>query len=60
MQASPRAAPKEAEVPLDVKAVGFNFRDVYERESHGHGQKPPAFIGVEGAGVVAGTADRVA
>jgi NADPH:quinone reductase len=45
---------------VDVEAVGVNFRDVYEREGHGYGAEPPAVIGVEGAGVVAGTGERVA
>jgi len=56
----PEPSPKDDEVLVDVKAIGVNFRDVYEREGHGYGQKPPAIIGVEGAGVVAGTAERVA
>jgi len=53
-------APKDGEVLVDVKAVGVNFRDVYEREGHSYGQKPPAIVGVEGAGVVVGTSERVA
>jgi NADPH2:quinone reductase len=56
----PDPTPKGGEVLIDVQAVGVNFRDVYEREGHGYGQKPPAIIGVEGAGVVAGTSERVA
>ena len=40
--------------------MGVNFRDVYEREGHGYGSSPPAIIGVEGAGTVAGTGERVA
>jgi len=56
----PEPSPQDAQVLVDVKAVGVNFRDVYEREGHGYGQKPPAIIGVEGAGVVAGASERVA
>lgn len=56
----PDPTPNDGEVLVDVQAVGVNFRDVYEREGHGYGQKPPAIIGVEGAGVVAGTQERVA
>ena len=56
----PEPTPKHGEVLVDVQAVGVNFRDVYEREGHGYGAKPPAVIGAEGAGVVAGTDQRVA
>ncbi|HKW58882.1 MAG TPA: quinone oxidoreductase [Candidatus Dormibacteraeota bacterium] len=56
----PEPTPKHGEVLVDVQAVGVNFRDVYEREGHGYGAQPPAIIGVEGAGVVAGTSERVA
>jgi NADPH2:quinone reductase len=50
----------DGKVLLDVEAVGVNFRDVYEREGYGYGAKPPAIIGVEGAGRIHGTDDRVA
>jgi NADPH2:quinone reductase len=40
--------------------VGINYRDVYEREGNGYGSPPPAIIGVEGAGTVADTGERVA
>lgn len=53
-------SPGDGEVLVDVEAVGVNFRDVYEREGHGYGATPPAVIGVEGAGVLAGTGERVA
>jgi NADPH2:quinone reductase len=48
-------------VLVDVEAVGVNYRDVYERE----GRPPysagvPAIVGVEGAGTVVGTGERVA
>ena len=52
--------PGPGEVLIDVEAVGVNYRDVYEREGRGYGSKPPAIIGVEGAGTVAGTGERVA
>jgi NADPH:quinone reductase len=52
--------PGEGEVLVEVEAVGVNFRDVYEREGHGYGSQPPAIIGVEGAGRIRGTSERVA
>ena len=57
---TPEPAPRDGQVLVDVHAVGVNFRDVYEREGQSYGSKPPAIIGVEGAGVISGTADRVA
>ncbi|MGA2928940.1 MAG: alcohol dehydrogenase catalytic domain-containing protein, partial [Solirubrobacteraceae bacterium] len=56
----PEPTPAAAEVVVDVEAVGVNFRDVYEREGRSYGSPPPAIIGVEGAGTVAGTGERVA
>ena len=50
----------EGEVLVDVEAVGVNYRDVYEREGNGYGAPAPAIIGVEGAGTVVGTGERVA
>ncbi|MGZ4187310.1 MAG: quinone oxidoreductase family protein [Solirubrobacteraceae bacterium] len=52
--------PADGEVTVDVEAVGINYRDVYEREGHGYGATPPAIIGVEGAGTIADTGERVA
>ena len=52
--------PRDGEVIVDVDAVGINYRDVYEREGRGYGATPPAIIGVEGAGTIAGTGERVA
>ena len=52
--------PGDGEVLVDVEAVGVNYRDVYEREGRGYGSTPPAIIGVEGAGTIAGTGERVA
>jgi len=53
-------SPGDGEVIVDVDAVGINYRDVYEREGRGYGATPPAIIGVEGAGTIAGTGERVA
>ena len=51
----------EGEVLVDVEAIGVNYRDVYEREGAGHSSAtPPAIIGVEGAGTVASSGERVA
>jgi NADPH2:quinone reductase len=47
-------------VLIDVEAVGINYRDVYERNGGGYGSAPPAIIGVEGAGKIADTGERVA
>jgi NADPH2:quinone reductase len=52
--------PGDGEVLVDVEAAGVNFRDVYEREGNGYGSPPPAVIGVEGAGTVRQTGERVA
>jgi NADPH:quinone reductase len=52
--------PADGKVLVDVEAVGVNFRDVYEREGLGYGARPPAIIGVEGAGRIHGSDDRVA
>jgi NADPH2:quinone reductase len=53
-------SPGDGEVIVDVGAVGINYRDVYEREGRGYGSIPPAIIGVEGAGTIVGTDERVA
>jgi NADPH:quinone reductase len=44
---------------VDVAAAGVNYRDLYEREGS-YGGDLPAIIGVEGAGSVVGTGERVA
>ncbi|HSC03536.1 MAG TPA: quinone oxidoreductase [Solirubrobacteraceae bacterium] len=49
----------EGEVLVDVEAVGINYRDVYERQGGGYGSAPPAIIGVEGAGKIHDTGERV-
>jgi len=55
----PAPEPGPGRLLVDVAAVGVNYRDVYEREGS-YGGDLPAIIGVEGAGSVAGTGDRVA
>lgn len=53
-------SPGHGQALVDVEAVGVNFRDVYEREGNGYGSEPPAIIGVEGAGTLGETGERVA
>jgi NADPH:quinone reductase len=55
----PSPVPGEGEVLVDVEAVGINYRDVYERVGGGYGSEPPAIIGVEGAGRIHDTGERV-
>src|ERR1700733_20029 len=56
----PAPTPGEGEVLVDVEAIGVNYRDVYEREGDGYGSPPPAIIGVEGAGRIHDSGERVA
>jgi NADPH:quinone reductase len=56
----PEAVAEEGEVLVDVEVVGVNYRDVYEREGQSYGSAPPAIIGVEGAGTISGTGERMA
>lgn len=56
----PDPTPGNGEVLVEVQAAGVNFRDVYERQGVGYGSAPPAIIGVEGAGTIAPTGERVA
>ncbi len=56
----PDPQPAEGQVLVDVEVAGVNYRDVYEREGRSYGEKPPAILGVEGAGVIAETGQRVA
>jgi NADPH:quinone reductase len=60
LQDRPTPTPSDGEVLVEVEAVGVNYRDVYERNGGGYGSAPPAIIGVEGAGTIAGTGERVA
>jgi NADPH2:quinone reductase len=55
----PAPAPAPDEVLVDVEAIGINYRDVYERNGGGYGSPPPAIIGVEGAGRIHDTGERV-
>jgi NADPH2:quinone reductase len=56
----PDPQPRDGQVLVDVAAAGVNYRDVYEREGRGYGSTPPAVLGAEGAGTIAGTGERVA
>lgn len=49
----PDPSPRHGQVIVNVEGVGVNYRDVYEREGRDYGSKPPAIIGVEGAGTAA-------
>jgi NADPH2:quinone reductase len=53
-------SPSEGEALVEVEAIGVNYRDIYEREGSGYGSNPPAIIGVEGAGRLSDTGERVA
>jgi NADPH:quinone reductase len=55
----PDPAPTDGKVLVEVEAIGVNFRDVYERERPGYGSEPPAILGVEGAGRIVGSGERV-
>ena len=56
----PAPTPGAGEVLVDVEAIGINYRDVYERQGGGYGSPAPAIIGVEGAGRIHDTGERVA
>jgi NADPH2:quinone reductase len=60
LQDRPAPTPADREVLVDVEAIGINYRDVYERRGGGYGAEPPAIIGVEGAGKIAASGERVA
>jgi NADPH:quinone reductase len=51
--------PGPGQLLVDVAVAGVNYRDIYEREGQ-YGGDLPAIIGVEGAGSVTGSGDRVA
>jgi NADPH2:quinone reductase len=55
----PAPEPGTGQVLVEVAAVGVNYRDVYEREGS-YGGDLPAIVGVEGAGTVVGSGERVA
>jgi NADPH2:quinone reductase len=50
----PDPSPRDGQMLVNVESAGVNYRDVYEREGRDYGSKPPAIIGVEGAGTTAG------
>jgi len=56
----PDPTPADGEVLVDVEAIGVNYRDIYERDGTSYATALPAVIGVEGAGTIAGTGERVA
>lgn len=56
----PDPSPVDGQVLVEVEAAGVNFRDVYEREGREYVIQPPAIVGVEGAGTVVETGQRVA
>jgi NADPH2:quinone reductase len=56
----PDPSPGPDQVLVNVEAAGINYRDVYERKAEHYGEEPPAIIGVEGAGTVSGSGERVA
>ena len=56
----PDLSATDGKVLVRVEAIGVNFRDVYEREGRGYGSEPPSVIGVEGAGTVVDSGERVA
>jgi NADPH2:quinone reductase len=56
----PEPEPADGQVLVEVEAVGVNYRDVYERDGSGYGSPPPAIVGVEGAGRIVDTGERVA
>jgi NADPH2:quinone reductase len=56
----PEPTPGEGQVLVDVEAIGVNYRDIYEHEGSAYATEPPAVIGIEGAGTVADTGERVA
>ena len=61
LQDVPAPEPGPGQLLVDVEAIGVNYRDIYEREGGGaHEAQTPHPAGVEGAGTVAGTGERVA
>jgi NADPH:quinone reductase len=57
----PEPEPAPDRLVVAVEAVGVNYRDVYEREGRGaYANSPPLVAGVEGAGTVVGSGERVA
>jgi NADPH:quinone reductase len=60
-QEVPDPEPTDDQVLVEVEAIGVNFRDVYERRGEGgYGAEPPGVLGVEGAGRIVDSGERVA
>ena len=59
VQEVPEPTPQDGEVLVDVAAVGVNFIDVYQREGV-YPNQTPFVLGMEGAGTVRDTGERVA
>ncbi len=59
VQEVPDPTPQDGEVLVDVAAVGVNFIDVYQREGV-YPNQTPFVLGMEGAGTVRDTGERVA
>jgi NADPH2:quinone reductase len=55
----PPPVPGRGQLLVDVAAIGVNYRDLYEREGS-YGGDLPTIIGVEGAGTVMDSGERVA
>jgi NADPH:quinone reductase len=61
LQDVPAPEPADGQLLVDVAAIGVNYRDVYEREGSGaYGANTPLVAGIEGAGTVVGSGERVA
>ena len=61
LQDVPAPEPGPGQLLVDVEAAGVNFRDIYEREGGGpHEAETPHLAGVEGAGTIVATGERVA
>jgi NADPH2:quinone reductase len=55
----PDPEPRDGEALVNVEVVGVNYRDVYEREGREYARTPPAIVGIEGAGTLSETGERV-
>src|SRR5437867_320162 len=59
LEERPAPEPGAGEVLVDVGAIGVNYRDVYERSAESYAGPAPRILGVEGAGTVRATGERV-
>jgi NADPH2:quinone reductase len=57
---APEPAPGPGQLLVALEAAGVNYRDVYEREGRSYATEPPAIMGIEGAGRVTDSGERVA